>query len=797
MTSAEAVVIRALDSIRAAVENLNRPSSGFPAVSRAIGEMGSHGVTGIQATSAALRTLEGGITNNLRAAERFLATTLGLGEHLKDIFPIVGGIAFGGVLLQLGEHAGKLYEKYKTLQEVQSKLAAGFEAINLPLEQTNAELQVSNDKLDNEIAKLTGHPQNGLKLALDEAIVSSDKLSDSLAKTFAAAERALTAKDSSVGFFGHILGKAETGFVGDDVKELQKKLQALQSGATDKILSTPAGDNAGKLAIETQLRVDQEKVLRDALEKVNQQLAQRKQLQADAAAVDGGPRPGERAFDFQQRAGASRVAGGDLDQNAVVEALTRTRQTIFDEITNIALTDANEAKVKTRDVLKAANENAKAAASDPFRNYISGLDAATKGAQEHTGVSYINEQAVASAKAFGEATKAIQRLNEEYAKLGKSPLSNSQELTVFSKNQGLEEKNLVTKTREEAEKSAKHLDELQAELNLKLEEEATRRGETLKTLDLQIEAAKKLSAAADRGPEAERRAQAEVHLSGIQDPEIRAKASEVADLEERARVKTAVKHIQDQIDATNVLTATQRKGIDAQRAAKLEDIRTGGENQDVIKAKLAQAQAGFNLEDSVSLRGARPVDGIKAAFEELRNQSDFTAKKIHDTLGGAMDGLNNQLAALVTGQKTNWSGFFAGIAADIAKIGFGNLEKSLLSFGGFGGSGSGGFSGILSAIFGGHKAEGGDVEPGKLYDVGEYGRETVSFGANGMGHITPANKSGGQNGGASYYIDATGANSADVEARVQRAIKAVHGSAVRDATIAKQEQRARSVRGKY
>src|ERR1035438_2550325 len=68
-------------------------ASGF----RQVSDGSKHAVSDMQATSAALRTLEGGFTNNLRAAERFIAGIKGVGPLVQALFPIAGGIALLGV----------------------------------------------------------------------------------------------------------------------------------------------------------------------------------------------------------------------------------------------------------------------------------------------------------------------------------------------------------------------------------------------------------------------------------------------------------------------------------------------------------------------------------------------------------------------------------------------------------------------------------------------------------------------------------------------------------------------------
>jgi hypothetical protein len=55
------------------------------------------------AASGALREMSGNFDHNVRAAERFLSTSLGLGPVLQAAFPLVGALAFGGVLVDVGE----------------------------------------------------------------------------------------------------------------------------------------------------------------------------------------------------------------------------------------------------------------------------------------------------------------------------------------------------------------------------------------------------------------------------------------------------------------------------------------------------------------------------------------------------------------------------------------------------------------------------------------------------------------------------------------------------------------------
>ncbi len=162
-----------------AARTLDRIGNSAGSAGRKVIEMGHASVTGVQATTGALRVLEGGYTNNLRAAERFTANVLGLGPILQKAFPLIGAIAFTGLIIRLGQEIQKFYTEMRDAPE---KVAAAFRDLNAPLKLTNDEMLVTNDRLRNQIALLEGRRQNTLKLALDEIAVSADKLADSLNK---------------------------------------------------------------------------------------------------------------------------------------------------------------------------------------------------------------------------------------------------------------------------------------------------------------------------------------------------------------------------------------------------------------------------------------------------------------------------------------------------------------------------------------------------------------------------------------------------------------------------------------
>ena len=119
----------------------------------------AHGVSQIQATSGALRVLEG--SGGMRAAERFLTMIPGVGAALQLAFPLIGLVA---VIEMIGRLAGKFGEA----SEAEKKFAAD-------MKQLDDEMGRIADHIDHtnvEITKLTEGALRGLKL---EQVYDSDK----------------------------------------------------------------------------------------------------------------------------------------------------------------------------------------------------------------------------------------------------------------------------------------------------------------------------------------------------------------------------------------------------------------------------------------------------------------------------------------------------------------------------------------------------------------------------------------------------------------------------------------------
>jgi len=134
------------------------------------------------------------------------------------------------------------------------------------------------------------------------------------------------------------------------------------------------------------------------------------------------------------------------------------------------------------------------------------------------------------------------------------------------------------------------------------------------------------------------------------------------------------------------------------------------------------------------------VEQSKIGFEDLKNAID----------GFAQDGAN-AMADFIFGTQGSFSDMVNSMLKDLARLA---LQRSIfdpLVKGITGSLGTEGFGGFLSSMFGGGRAQGGNVQGGKSYLVGEYGPEVVTMGGNGT--VTP---NMGGNVSVSVNVDANG-----------------------------------------
>jgi hypothetical protein len=285
-----------------------------------------------------------------------------------------------------------------------------------------------------------------------------------------------------------------------------------------------------------------------------------------------------------------------------------------------------------------------------------------------------------------------------------------------------------------------------------------------------------------------------------------------------AALEIANEHVKEYITVQMSLQAI----LDTRMAA--QTANPSAENARAVtaaQAALANAQSQRNIQvqsdsDAVNGRSSSAGVGFADALNEFVQASRDAATQMRDLTTNTLQGLNQQIVAAMSGQRTNFKGFGAGVFRSVADTGLQKVEGSALSALGFGGgklgtqsnpmyvrmadavgSAVGSVGGLLGKMFRGggstSSSSGGGSASGDFLDmlsgvvpflagggpingpavVGENGPELFNPGTSGT--IIPNHKlstmSGG--GGHTINIDASGSTDpAQTHAAVMRGIYA-------------------------
>lgn len=238
------------------------------------------------------------------------------------------------------------------------------------------------------------------------------------------------------------------------------------------------------------------------------------------------------------------------------------------------------------------------------------------------------------------------------------------------------------------------------------------------------------------------------------------------------------------------------------------------------------------MQDAASTAATTWQDALKSANAVWVQDSQDSAKQVVELYQQTLNGLNDNLADVMVGDRSNFAGMFKGIGKTLANDSLKRIESPILGALGVGkadgsasnpfsvkivggsgtgsaglqklfsgssddsddnsGSGIGGFfgkiGGFFTGLFGGHRALGGSVQAGVAYDVGEMGRETFVPSTNGT--IIPNNRTGGN---AAYYAVnvANGVTPEQMKMHVDTALRQYHSRVVGDSVAAMQEHQRR------
>lgn len=196
------------------------------------------------------------------------------------------------------------------------------------------------------------------------------------------------------------------------------------------------------------------------------------------------------------------------------------------------------------------------------------------------------------------------------------------------------------------------------------------------------------------------------------------------------------------------LTGAALEAFTFKQRVQAEQYKLGDQLTAAQAARLEELTEKYRVAAIENERLAQELERSREAMQALNGLIDESA-------GGALDALNQALS----GNKSAWADWGRSILQTLQKLIFQlavvNVLKNLL---GFKAPGGGAFTTLWDA-FGGKRESGGPVSAGKTYMVGEKGPEL--FQPSMSGRIVPNNKMGG--GGATYYVDATGASRAEFE----------------------------------
>ena len=226
------------------------------ALEQVIAATGQHTVTSMQAASAAIRTLEGGMQNNIRAAERFIGMIPGVGAALQAAFPVVGGIAFAGVIAKIAEEAFKAIHNLNQIRNVANE---SFGKLNEGAQKSADTLRVTNDKLEQQIASLEHKPVNNLALALDEARVRADELASSLNSDYEQVKKLIEQTQS--GFLSKLFNKGIDSQLGSGMQDQLANIRTLARQQRDEL---HRGDQEAAESTAAKLRAAQDAAIKFA-----------------------------------------------------------------------------------------------------------------------------------------------------------------------------------------------------------------------------------------------------------------------------------------------------------------------------------------------------------------------------------------------------------------------------------------------------------------------------------------------------------------------------------------------------
>lgn len=775
-----------------------------------------------------------------RHVRTFVATLPGVSKAMSAAFTGLAIIAIADVLVKAAEKAYELAKALDLSGEAAKKNAQAWQSLHQDHKLENEQIELTNAKLEVEIAKLEHKPVNNLKVSLLEAQVAADQLAKSLQKDIDKQLELLKAQhgDPTIG------------------KDIQAQLSELRSGNE--------GDTGLVAARQGNSLQSQKAILEGAVRRTQEALAaaQNPQPSSTVASADTPYVPGVAPRDQEAIATLKRQLA---DYNDLLQHTS-------DEIEHIGLEHR-----KNADIAKNANAGS---TRNPFKDAITIAQAELANSQAMSKVEMLTTDEIAKQLALNKAnleiTRIMDTIKEHNAQPGAHKIAlptdaEQNQLRTLKTQQAMkdadnerirtltkgsdaialriaQEKSLADaiehgamavrqvnaaaqaaaelpadKNYTQAQRDAR-AQEILAEMNAKAHTTAT---QTIDDKEHELSAVQNLTAAYLKGADAVRQAELENQISAI-------KRKGLSSDDESSEIKSVTLQSQAQHQETIAKAAGQAANADKDHLKTLQEtllvLQNMPKTPEALAAIKQTSKEMMDLQSKMALQSNSPAAGMTVFFNQMVTNAHTAAQEVHDVLGKAFEDLNNDLSKILTGQKVNWESFFRGIAQQTAKsalqqgekgiakaLGFGGKPDGSMGnplnvriIGGFGlggadadaapGAGGGFLKTLLGSLF--HLpgyAAGGDPDPYGISVVGEHGPEL--FSPNGIaGHVYSNRDSqsllGGGGGLTIGNIDARNSNPAEVDARVRQGIAAAHPYHVQASIAAQRELKARRPAGR-
>jgi hypothetical protein len=553
-------------------------------------------VSEARAIHSELHAMEGGWLNNTRAAAAFLEKIVGAGAMAQTIFPLFGVAAFAGLLVKAGTEA---YKFWKNMEEGAQKAAAAWRDLEAPLRMTNDELAITDQRLKNEIAILEGKHENTAALALLEAKKASDELAHSLDEGLAKLKELL--EKQNLAWYNPLnLLKAGTG----DLAPMVGRFRTEQADLAER---TPAG----------QYPAAQAELLRREIAEVQKLIDEANAYSAKAVAAHAADETEDLYQDQSERLRQLAKLKADLEAERVRNELTQ------------AVSGDEGTKKKLEEGRREAGEER------PYDKSIREQEARIKGLQTELDAVGKNEAGRLLAKAFAEADREIEKVNEALKRINPNfhltPAQEAKEHTEAQTRVGIE---------------------AELEWQNSFRKGTVSIGDRIKSMDLLTDAIGK-GYAATRAANVETQLMAEFREhygdtawlgQGNHQAEMNARRAQLGtefDSQHAEKSAQAVYGLSKQIELERELAAAQAQGAEAVRQATLAIRLRQMAAEGATDAQIQAERELFNLQrENTNAEAVAKIDERIAATQRL------TAAILQGAAATRQANLENQLAAI-------------------------------------------------------------------------------------------------------------------------------------------------------